>query len=182
MSFASSSNAGAPDDWDLYQGNHGRQPKATLQREYRKREGDVFNELRDIIKQFNDFEPATRHETLSEASRLLRQLGTENANLRRQLSAMPPTRGNGANNMGIPAAPPAHTDSTYGPRGGPWAANHGYAHTNNAQAPDTSSQSHALNFSMPPGSMPEIEELLRVVDEDIRRSNNTHPYHQYYRN
>lgn len=178
MSFASPPGAGPPEDWD--QGNHGRQPKASLQREYRKREGDVFNELRDIIRELNNQEPATRHDILSEASRLMRQLATENMNLKQQLSGIPPARGNGGNNVGLPGPPSAHAESAYGRQGGPWVASHGFAHNNNTQAPGTSSQIHAPNLMIPPGTMPEIDQLMRVVDEDIR-ANNIHLYPPYYR-
>ncbi|KAI6116344.1 hypothetical protein F5141DRAFT_1062413 [Pisolithus sp. B1] len=115
MSYSCSLGAGAPCDWDQSQGNHGRHPKAVVQRKFRRREGEDFDELRDIIKQLNDHNPRTRRDILSEASRLLRHLGEENANLRQQLSEMSLMQGSGGNSMDLPA-PPAHTAPAYGPR------------------------------------------------------------------
>ncbi|KAI6108628.1 hypothetical protein EDD16DRAFT_1898582 [Pisolithus croceorrhizus] len=178
MSYASPSGAGAPGDWDQSQGNQGRHPKAALQREYRKREGDVFDELRHIIKQLNDHDPQTRHDILSEASRLLRQLGDENANLRRQLSVASPMQGSVRNGMAS-SAPSAHTAPVYGLRESE-AVTHSSTRTNNTQIPHGYSQTPALDAFMTPGIMPEIDEMMRAT-EDMPRSNNTHPYPQYYR-
>lgn len=59
------------------EGNDRRPSKAEMQQEYRKREGDSFQNLRDIIRQLNNHNPLTWQEILSEASRLLRQLGMQ---------------------------------------------------------------------------------------------------------
>ncbi|KAI6106878.1 hypothetical protein EV401DRAFT_1892340 [Pisolithus croceorrhizus] len=70
MSYSCSLGAGAPGDWDQSQGNHGRHPKAVVQRKFRRREGEDFDELRDIIKQLNDHNPRTRRDILSEGETL----------------------------------------------------------------------------------------------------------------
>ncbi|KAI6124395.1 hypothetical protein EDD16DRAFT_1703626 [Pisolithus croceorrhizus] len=178
MSYTSPPGAGAPGDWDQSQGIQGRHPKAVLQREYRRREGDGFGQLREIIKQLNDHDPQSRHDILFEASQLLRQLGDENANLRRQLSTVSPMLGSVGNNMGS-LAPSAHTVPAYGLQESR-AATHSSTRTNNTQMPHDYSQIPALDAFMTPGMMPEIDEMMRAT-EDMPRSNNTHPYPQYYR-
>ncbi|KAI5989527.1 hypothetical protein EDD15DRAFT_2198483 [Pisolithus albus] len=74
--------------------------KFALQREYRRKEGDVFNELRHTIRQLNDRDPQTRHDILSEATRLLRMLGEENASLKQRSS---PPGGSVETSMDSPA-------------------------------------------------------------------------------
>ncbi|KAI6029785.1 hypothetical protein BKA83DRAFT_4223132 [Pisolithus microcarpus] len=176
MSNALSSGAGAPGGWDQSQGNYGKHPKAAMQREYRKREGDVFNDLRDTIRQLNHRDPQTRHDILSEATRLLRVLGDENANLRQQLSLMSPTRGSVRSSMDPPdpPAPSAHTVPAYGLQESR-PATYNSTLTN-------STQISAIDEFMTTGSMPEVDELMRITAEDMRRYNDTHSYHRYYQN
>lgn len=156
------------------QGNE-RQPKAIKQRVYRRREGDDFNELRDTVKQLDDYQPETRREILLEATRLLKKLRDENAALRRQVSMMSPTPGSGGNSFGSPGHPLPH-DDPHGLRGGTLAASQGFSRTNNNQAPGTS-QSHASNaLLLSDSSMPEVDRLLRLLEEDFQRLSDDFAY------
>ncbi|KAI6168296.1 hypothetical protein EDD17DRAFT_1749826 [Pisolithus thermaeus] len=148
-------------------GTGARRLKAVTQRELRKREGDDFSELQHTIKQLNGHAPRTRRDILSEASRLLRHLGEENANLRRQLSEMSAMQGSGGNSMDLPA-PPAHTAPAYGP--------------DSTQVPHIFPQIPALDAFMTPGTMPGADKLMRVAAEETPHSNNTHSHIQHYQN
>lgn len=59
------------------EGNDRRPSKAEMQRKYRQKEAAVFQNLQGIIRQLNNHDPQTRYDILSEASRLLRQLGMQ---------------------------------------------------------------------------------------------------------
>ncbi|KIM52448.1 hypothetical protein SCLCIDRAFT_554104 [Scleroderma citrinum Foug A] len=63
-----------------------QQPKAVSQRQYRGREGELFDELRTSIASLTNQEPDTRQEILTQASRLLMSLRSENARIRQQLA------------------------------------------------------------------------------------------------
>ncbi|KIJ61537.1 hypothetical protein HYDPIDRAFT_42515 [Hydnomerulius pinastri MD-312] len=58
--------------------------KTILQRQYREKEGESFNLLRDAIKELTGEDPGTRSEILSKATQLLRSLGAENRRLKQQ--------------------------------------------------------------------------------------------------
>ncbi|KAH7887091.1 hypothetical protein F5I97DRAFT_1104230 [Phlebopus sp. FC_14] len=64
-----------------------RQNKTMLQRQYREKEGESFNLLRDTIKELTNEEPQTRYDVLTKATQLLRELGRENARLRQSAAA-----------------------------------------------------------------------------------------------
>ncbi|KAG1717589.1 hypothetical protein EDB19DRAFT_1710518 [Suillus lakei] len=55
-----------------------KQSKIASQRQYRVKEGDGFQELRDVICSVTGEVPQTRRETLKTAAELLRQLSKEN--------------------------------------------------------------------------------------------------------
>lgn len=157
------SGAGAPGGEDQSPGNYGRPSKAVTQQRYRRREGDILNDLRDIIAQLNNRRPQTRYDILFEATRLLGVLAEENASLRHLLS---PTAGSGENSMDSPA-PSAHTVPAR-------PATYNSTLTNNTQI-------SAIDEFMTTGSMPEIDELMRIT-EDMPRYNNTHSSNRYYQN
>lgn len=169
MSNILSSGAGAPGDWDQSPGTYGRQSKAATQQRYRRREGDILNDLRDIIAQLNNRRPQTRYDVLFEATRLLGVLAEENASLRHLLS---PTAGSGENSMDSPA-PSAHTVPAYGLQESR-PATYNSTLTNNTQI-------SAIDEFMTTGSMPEVDELMRIT-EDMPRYNNTHSSNRYYQN
>ncbi|KAG2151421.1 hypothetical protein DEU56DRAFT_752330 [Suillus clintonianus] len=55
-----------------------KQSKIASQRQYRVKEGDGFQELREVIRSVTGEAPQTRRETLKKAAELLRQLSREN--------------------------------------------------------------------------------------------------------
>ncbi|KAG1736779.1 hypothetical protein EDB19DRAFT_1910113 [Suillus lakei] len=58
-----------------------KQSKIASQRQYRVKEGDGFQELRDVICSVTGEVPQTRRETLKTAAELLRQLSKENGTI-----------------------------------------------------------------------------------------------------
>ncbi|KIM70791.1 hypothetical protein SCLCIDRAFT_1206943 [Scleroderma citrinum Foug A] len=67
--------------------------KAISQRDYRGRESELFDELRTAIAGLTSQDPTTRHEILTEATRLLMNLRSENDRLRQMqgnVMAYPP--------------------------------------------------------------------------------------------
>ncbi|KIJ63481.1 hypothetical protein HYDPIDRAFT_112900 [Hydnomerulius pinastri MD-312] len=61
-----------------------KQNKTILQRQYREKEGETFQLLREAIKDLTGEDLGTRTEILSKATQLLRALGAENRHPRQQ--------------------------------------------------------------------------------------------------
>ncbi|KAI6001474.1 hypothetical protein EDD15DRAFT_2232256 [Pisolithus albus] len=137
--------------------------KFALQLEYRRKEGDVFNELRHTIRQLNDRDPQTRHDILSEATRLLRLLGEANASLKQRSS---PPGGSVETSMDSPALS-AHTECRL---------------TTSNSTLTNSTQISEIDEFMTTGGLPEVDKLMCIMAEDMRRYNNTHSYHRYFQN
>ncbi|KAL4063184.1 hypothetical protein J3A83DRAFT_4298096 [Scleroderma citrinum] len=92
--------------------------KKALQKQYRDRESELFQQLQDSIRGFTDQNPTTRHEILREgrfysfamnklmahfpAVNLLATLHNETTQMMQQLPVNPLIRGNGTNYSGTP--------------------------------------------------------------------------------
>ncbi|KAL4072951.1 hypothetical protein V8B97DRAFT_1955737 [Scleroderma yunnanense] len=74
--------------------------KKALQKQYRDRESELFQQLQDSIRGFTDQNPTTRHEILREAVNLLATLHNETTQMMQQLPVNPLIRGNGTNYSG----------------------------------------------------------------------------------
>lgn len=81
-------------DMQLYHGvqayqRPAKQSKIASQRQYRVKEGDGFQELREVIRAVTGEAPQTRRETLKKAAELLRQLSREHEGISRH-EPLPP--------------------------------------------------------------------------------------------
>ncbi|KAG2344526.1 hypothetical protein BDR05DRAFT_961931 [Suillus weaverae] len=72
-----------------------KQSKIASQRQYRVKEGDGFQELREVIRSVTGEAPQTRRETLKKAAELLRQLSREHGAISRH-EPLPPLEASSA--------------------------------------------------------------------------------------
>ncbi|KAG0703793.1 hypothetical protein DFH29DRAFT_418516 [Suillus ampliporus] len=86
-----------------------KQSKIASQRQYRVKEGDGFQELREVIRSVTGEAPQTRRETLKKAAELLRQLSRDGAISRHE--PLPPLEGS----LGSPYEVDQGTHTSYEP-------------------------------------------------------------------